>query len=286
MAASDIEKDKSGFGCMTSILAVFASIIFFIKGYAWIGWLCLIPTLLFNLISLLRYTKGIKRNRKELLKELESLKPGGTNFKSEQTFISQNLLTKISIDENAKRIYIWAPKMADISIAKAGMAYEMFEYDYSDILAVEMSEDGVSLGTKSSQSKTARSLLDGFISKDNGTFIGGSQPPEKKKKNVGTLDLTIIANDSARPLHTINFFTFTGEGSQPPLKKNTPAYRDQINRLRSWYMQLSFVMEDSKEKNSVETVHEPSVNEVPIDIDTLTAMEELLEQNKRKQLGE
>lgn len=286
MAASDLQNDKMGFGCMTSILAVFASIIFFIKGYAWIGWLCIIPTLFLNLISFLKYSKGIKRNREELSKQLENLKPKTGNFKAGQTFISSNQLTKIAVDEQAKRICIWAPENPDTSAALAGMAYETFEYDYSDILAVEMSEDGVSLGTKSSQSQTARSLLEGFISKADGTFIGGAQPTEKKKKNVDSLDLTIIVNSPARPLHTINFFTFISEGSQPPLKKGSPAYREHINRLRHWYMLLSFVMQESTEEDK--PVHETVLNDILPDMDnmdTLSAMDELLEESKRRQQG-
>lgn len=300
MATSELQHDKNGFGCMTSILAVIASIIFFILGYTWIGWLFLIPTLFLNLISFMKYLHAIKRNRKELSKQLENLKPETSGFMAAHTFISYNQLTKIAVDEQAKRICIWAPEKPDMTKGVAGMVYKIFEYNYPDVLAVEMAEDGVSLGTKSSHSKTAHSLLDGFFSKTDGTFIGGSQPSEKKKKHVESLDLTIIVNDSARPLHTINFYTFTGEGGQPQLKKSTPAYRDCMNKLRSWYMLLSFIMEDVREDNMCESIHEasptehlssseplhePSSRESLYELDSLSAMDELLEESKRRQHG-
>lgn len=283
MAAYDLQNDKTGFGCITSILALFASFILFIKGYTLIGWIFLAPTLLLNFISFLRYSKGIKRNKMELLKQLESLKPKTSSFKATQDFTSSDLLSKIAIDEQAKRISIWGPEDPETSKALAGMPYKTFEYEFEDILAVEMSEDGVSLGTKTSRSTKARSLLDGFLSKVDGTFIGASRPPEKTKKHVTSLDLTIIVNDSARPLHTINFYRFTGEGSQAQVKKGTPAYQEKINKLRHWYMLFSLVMEEAN-KGSFEDLPLAEI-ETPPDMNTLSSMDELLEESKRRQHG-
>lgn len=285
MGASDLQNDKNGFGCMTSILAVFASIVFFIKGYTWLGWLVLAPTLLFNLASFLKYSKAIKRNKEELMKQLESLKPRTGSLKAAQFFISSDLLTKIALNEQEKRIYLWGPQESDTSKPSPGMAYAAFEYEYADILAAEMSEDGVSLGTRSSRSRMAQSVLDGFLSKIDGTFIGGSVPPEKPKKNVTSLDLTIIVNDSSRPIHTINFFKFTGEGGQAPLKKGSPAYHELLNKLRHWYMLLSFVMDETEPDHVAEMVSDPVAFEDASGHDPLSAMEELLEESRRKQLG-
>ncbi|MFD1708780.1 hypothetical protein ACFSCZ_19070 [Siminovitchia sediminis] len=243
MAKGSEGTQNEGVGCIASILFLIVSILAFIKGYTSVGWLILIPILLLNLISFLRYSKGLKRNKEGLMKQLDDLKPETSSFRATQEFTSSNFLTKIAVDEEKERICIWGPQDRSTSKALAGMPYTAFEYDYSDILAVEMSEDGVSLGTKVSETETARNLLDGFISPVDGTFIGGSRPADQPKKHVDSLDLTIVVNHQARPLHFINFYKYVAEGGQAKLKKDSAEYKKHMNALRHWYMLMSFIIE-------------------------------------------
>lgn len=305
MAEPYQEKKDSGFGCMLSILFFIVAIITLFTRHSTVGWIILGSVLFLNLISFIRYLRKTEKEKKQLVRQIAELQLPGRALHSDREIISSNHMTKIAVDEGQRKIYIWGPADLHISQARPGMAFTLFEYRYEDILAAEISQNGCPLATKTRRARSVLGQLDGLISKETGHIVGESC--EDELDYISELQLNLIADDMSRPLHNIQFYTYTAEGAQTKIKDGSREHQDELARLRDWYMFFCFVIAEAdqaagegesaawqdhdsivQEEASFFEDHLTQREEVTLtgETDSLSDMEKLLEQIKRKQLGE
>ncbi|MBO1005109.1 hypothetical protein [Pseudogracilibacillus auburnensis] len=204
-----------------------------------------------------------KANKKKLKKYINRIRPLNVNFQETQSYTSFDSINKIAIDETNQIVCIWQPAN-EVKRYTKKIKYEVYEYPFSDVLAVEMSENGRSIGTVTRTSQSVRHLLDGLLDEDDGTLIGGHQVGDKASKNISTMELKIIVKDISKPLHLIHFFHFaSGLGK---LRKYSPKYQEYLQELRHWYILLNLIIKQADHLNT-DAKNQSSVHNIPVDLE-------------------
>ncbi len=182
-------------------------------------------------------------NRKAKQKhQLSTLLPEAGNYHETQSYVSYDLLSKIVVDDINKRIYFWVPENNEVQTIKdvsIGMSYQMFDYPYSALLAIQIIEDSSSISTVSRQSQSARILL-------NELEPINDDPPKKtsNSERIQSMELKLIMKDLVRPIQIVRFYT----DSNSSLNKNTPEYRRAQNDIEQWFTILHFIIKETDKK--------------------------------------
>ena len=181
----------------------------------------------------------IEENRKvKQRKYLLTLQPKEKQFRETQSFLSFDLLSKIAMDEQNRRIYLWAPENRDVQSLKDipyRMPYQLFSYAYSDILAVEIIENGSRTSTVFRRSQSARFLLNGLQP----TMLTSPREQSEGQRTYSLL-LKLIMKDSVKPIHLIHFYI---DSAKSP-NKNSAIYQKAQNDLEHWFTVFHFIMKD------------------------------------------
>ena len=154
------------------------------------------------------------RTKKAMSAELKNL----PNFSVTQEVIGEDANTGFAFDETLNRICL---------INGYGSFIETRIMEYSDILSVELFEDGVSMTKTSRGSQLGGALLGGVVFGPLGAVIGGLSGSKKSEDKVKRLDLRMAVNDTANPVHDVNFLNIE-------VKKSSMIYKAARNNAGHW----------------------------------------------------
>ncbi|QTD41325.1 hypothetical protein [Sporosarcina sp. Te-1] len=178
---------------------------------------------------------------------LETFKPVKPTYTESHAFVSYDLLSKLAIDEKNRKLYIWVPPLRDgkyLNKVYASMPYEILEYAYKDLLAVEVYENGIRQERfKHPGERTVERLAAlGQEWKEGATT---SKLPMAKRfiyRKVATLEMKLVLDDEDKPVRIIRFYT----NLDKRLSKQSASYNALKKEVEHWTSLLAFIMNGSK----------------------------------------
>jgi len=225
-----------GFG---GILAIFAIIMFFIAiggggDYPIVAWVLLVG---FGIGSWYCYKK-----HKELEEEKMTQKRHETddrlkripNYKSSQRYTSANGDVTLSIDETNKQISFVALN-----------SYKDKVYSYRDILKSEILTDGISVTSTNRGSQIGGALLGGLLAGGVGALIGGLSGSTTSQEKVKKIELNVVVNDTANPIHKIAFL----DSEFSAYAKDTQEYKDGYNTAYHCHQLIGVLIRQADEED-------------------------------------
>lgn len=96
-------------------------------------------------------------------KLLSSLRPRDSNFHDSLSYVSPDLLSRITTDNENGWLYIWTPKEEHIVTARdvtLGRPYYLTAIPHSDVLSIEHVENGIIVKQLKRQSRSAENWLE------------------------------------------------------------------------------------------------------------------------------
>ncbi|GIO85082.1 hypothetical protein J25TS5_20140 [Paenibacillus faecis] len=225
-----------GFG---GILAILATIMFFIViggggNNPILAWILLIS---FGIGSWYCFKK-----HKELEEEKMTQKRHETddrleripNYKSSQRYTSANGDITLSIDETNKQISFVVLN-----------SYKDKVYSYRDILKSEILTDGMSVTSTNRGSQIGGALLGGLLAGGVGALIGGLSGSTTSQEKVKKIELNIIVNDTANPIHKIAFL----DSEFTAYSKDTREYKDGYNTAYHCHQLIGVLIRQADEED-------------------------------------
>lgn len=247
----------SSLGCLTLVAGIILTVIYLYLGqysaaFAMLAVFILLTAIFFGLMSSIA-----KRKKAKQIQYLQTIQPSFP-FQETHSFISSDVWTKIAIDEEKEKICIWQAH-TDEQYINTQTPYQIYEYTFNDILACEMSENDVSIGTVARESEKAKTFLNGLFTEEDGSIIGGQNTTTQPKNSteVNSLELKIIVNDFSKPYHVIRFYKYDPDVGMAKIDPKHPTYDEYINTMRKWYMRMNYIiksgsldeMDESKDDN-------------------------------------
>ena len=164
---------------------------------------------------------------------------GLDDFSATQQVAGDDGLTGLAIDEGRKKICLIDYKQAEITTRLV---------PYKDLLSCEIFEDGVTVTKTSRSSQLGGALVGGLALGGIGAVIGGLSGKTTSEGKIKRVDLRLIVNDTANPLHDINFMNVEG-------KKGGIIYTVAIQQARHWHGLASVLIKqaDSEDKATQES---------------------------------
>ncbi|SCW57359.1 Short C-terminal domain-containing protein [Paenibacillus tianmuensis] len=237
-----------GFG---GIFGILAFIVFFIAiAHGGVAWLLLIG---FGVASWYCYKK-----HKELEEEKMEQKRQITderlvnipNYKSTQRYTSQSGDVTLSIDENSKQI----------SFVNTNFYHKDKLYKYSDILKSEILTDGISVTSTNRGSQLGGALLGGLLAGGVGALMGGLSGSTTSQEKVKKIELNVIVNDTANPIHKIAFL----DSDFTSYAKDSHEYKDAYNTAYHCHQLIGVLIrqadEEDKQKETLAISNNPHEN--------------------------
>lgn len=169
------------------------------------------------------YTKSISNDGSLLIIEEELKK---YNFKGTQNYLDSYTMSYLSIDEENYKICLC---YQDNLIKNK---YHTNIYNYSDVLEVEIIENGNSISKMSKSSVAARAIVGGILLGGVGAVIGGFTANKNNFENIKRIYLRLIVNNTTKPIFEINFYNdINGEG----INNNSNYYYSVKNNINHWF---------------------------------------------------
>jgi hypothetical protein len=137
-----------------------------------------------------------KRKQEEFHRAVEIL-PG---FNATQEVMGADGKTGLAVDEQHRTVCLIYREPTGSFLRNV--------LDYKDLFSSELVEDGVEVRKTSRASQLGGALVGGALLGGVGVIVGGLSGKTKAMSKVTRLDLKIVVNDSAKPLHVINFLHF------------------------------------------------------------------------------
>lgn len=253
-----------GIGCMTPIFGLVLLGYFFYNRSFLLGIVSLVVCF-FAAIILFGVIQQIEdRRKKEQLEFLQTFQPDQFDFNKHKSFTSYDLLSKIAIDDQQKKVYLWMPvpkKGGNVTKAYAKMPYIINTYNFSDILAIYLKEDNYETASAQRDSHFTNFLLNKLNEEDVATGKAASEPVDK----INSMDLEIITDDNSKPRHLIRFY----HAPYTPLKKDSLEYAAHFKERQDWFAKLKFIIEQRNDiarevERPIETIDPPLQAETPI----------------------
>ena len=121
-------------------------------------------------------------------------------------------------------------------------------FPYSDLLSVELFQNGVSVTKTNRSSQIAGALLGSVLLGGVGVIVGGLSGSTTTKGKVNRIDLHVTVNDASHPVYKINFQNVSANESGFITNGN-------LSRAREWLGRIKIVMhvadqEETKEKQA------------------------------------
>ncbi len=138
------------------------------------------------------------------------------DFSPTQQVMGDDGNTGLAIDEKKQ-------KVALIKILGGALVV-----DYKDVISCEIFEDGSTITKTIRSSQIGGALVGGIALGGVGAIIGGLSGKTKTDNKVKRVDLRLIINNTASPLHDIVFMNFECD-------KNTMVYQTAIKNARHWH---------------------------------------------------
>ncbi|WP_377887475.1 SHOCT domain-containing protein [Alkalihalobacillus sp. R86527] len=183
------------------------------------------------------------------------------DYSFSQKHISSNMDSSIMIDEEAKKLCIIQDQLSKERV-----------YDYKDILASEIIEDGVTVNKTSRSSQIGGAILGGIVAGGTGAIIGGLSGESTTEEEVNRIDLKVIVNDTKQP---VKFISFLLDESDDPMtnkpfgiKKSDSRYKDAFKEVTHWHSLISVLIRQADQHDKVHK--EESSNSVADEIKKLS----------------
>lgn len=235
------------FGCLAPIIGIVAMFYFikrdaFLPGFIFFALFFGFAVLFLSLST--RTEEKLKTSQKEYM---ETFQPKSANYLESHTFVADDLLSKIAIDERNRRIHFWepAPLIDGKRVKKAfhKMPYILSDYPYSALLAVEVYENGT-------RQKTVVNEADGTMERiealgQSVTQIINKKMPIAKKaihRRVANIEMKMIIDDEAKPVRIIRFYA----NLDKRLRRDSKEYADLQRQIDHWVSLLTFIMENKR----------------------------------------
>lgn len=198
-----------------------------------------------------------------------------------QKYFSDSMESGIGIDEENKKVVLLY-NQDGVSEGKV--------FSYRDILKSEVIEDDVSVTNTSRTSQIGGAILGGLLAGGVGAIIGGLSGSTNSSKEVFKIDLRITANDTQKPVYTINFLTadiLDFNGKPFPIKKDDQKYKLSAEKVNHWYALISVLIKQADEEdrvkvvessNNTTTIIQENLSNISV-ADELQKLHELLKQN-------
>jgi hypothetical protein len=213
------------------VIFMFVSIILIIYGFFVsfrLGLLLLVlPGLVISYLEQ-RIKKKDSKIKKEKRIKLFDLEGKLKNFTITQKYESCDLESFLLLDERNKKIGFAFVDSNSTEI-----------YDYKDILASEIVEDGETVTITSRSTSISGAIIGGAIAGETGAIIGGLSGKTRSttETKIHKIDLKIVVNNTKLPNKIINFLT-----GKPDLvyenvgvKKDSPEYKEAIKYVNHWH---------------------------------------------------
>lgn len=230
------------FGCLAPIIGI-AAMFYFIKRDAFLpGFFFFAAFFGFAALFLSLSTRAEEKLKAKQRDYLNTFLPKAANYIESHTFIADDLLSKIAVDEKNRRIYFWEPAPIDgkpVKKAFVKMPYILSDYPYSAILAVEVYENGT-------RQKTVVKEAEGTMERIEA--LGQSITPVVDKKmslakkaihrRIATVEMKIIIDDDTKPVRIIRFFA----NLDKRMKKESTDHVAMERQVDHWISLLTFIM--------------------------------------------
>ena len=176
------------------------------------------------------------------------------DFKADNYYLSTSSGVSLGFDNKRKKICL-LDKMHMPSI-----------FDYNKILQCEVLIDGETVLKSSTSGTIGRTLLGGILGGGIGAIIGGTTGSKTQKETISSIDLKIIVNDTANPVHRINFLNLK-------TKKGSLIYKPAYSSAEHWHGIISGLI---RQGNDEESSKNKSTDNLSI-ADELKKLKELLD---------
>lgn len=113
----------------------------------------------------------------------------------------------------------------------------------SEILSVELFEDGNSVTKTARGSQLGGAIIGGIALGGVGAIIGGLSGKTKTSNKITSVTLRITVNDVSKPLHDVAFLNFEVE-------KTNILYKQAIEKARHWHGVLDVLIKRADANNS------------------------------------
>ncbi|MEZ7172162.1 hypothetical protein [Sporosarcina sp. OR05] len=173
-----------------------------------------------------------------LRKKLQSLQLNGMDSSRLRTFVAADALTKVSLDRDKQRIYLWRALSHEgelLEKPQKNMSYETFSYKTELLESVSVLAD------------------DHVLSTSNQTELTGDEQTSESGK-VERITLLLQVTDEKYPFHPIRFYHKPNLG----LVKGSADYKKVIEEVMEWFESLS---ELACVKDGIEQQGDLQVNE-------------------------
>jgi hypothetical protein len=233
-------------GCLAPIIGIVAMFYFIRREAILPGFLFFAVFFGFAILFLFLSTRTEDKLRAKQKEYLDTFIPKTSKYTEAHAFIADDLLSKISVDEKARRIYFWEPTpIGGKPVKKAfhKMPYILSDYPYSAILAVEVYENGTrrQIAVKEAEGTMERieALGQSVIQ-----FVDNKMSIAKKviHRRIATIEMKIIIDDETKPVRIIRFYS----NLEKRLKKDSTEYRNIQKQVDHWVSLLSFIMSNGR----------------------------------------
>lgn len=167
-------------------------------------------------------------------KDMESRLSDLPDFTPTQQVMGCDGNSGLAVDEPRKKICL---------IVNSGTAVSERVISYKDIFSVELFEDGTSITKTVRSSQIGGAVVGGLLLGGVGAIIGGLSGKAETSGKVKRVDLRLIVNDTAAPLHDVAFMNVEG-------KKDGFIYTQAIQHARRWHgiVEVLIKRADAEEK--------------------------------------
>ncbi|MCM3744006.1 hypothetical protein M3193_07595 [Sporosarcina luteola] len=228
----------TGIGCSTPIFGLILLGYFFYNRSFMLGIGALVLCFLAGVLVLVIVSQVEDKRKKTQTEFLQTFQPDQFNSNRHKSFTSDDLLSKIALDEQREKIYLWMPDLyKDVKVTKAymNMPYIIKTYNYSDILAVNLKEDNYETASFQRDTHFANFLVNKVKEEEAAAGSPANQPIDK----ITSMDLEIIVDDNTNPRHLIRFYY----APYTPLRKDSLGYAAHVKERQEWFTRLKTIIE-------------------------------------------
>lgn len=251
--SSKLSNSFAGLGCLTPFFGIALLVYYFYQRSFLIGCILLFASF-FVALAFFGFMSQIEENQKKKQRKImQNFKPDRVDVQKLVSYSSYDLLSKIAVDEHQKKIYVWVPvtkKSKTITKAFVGMPYTIKTYDFSDLLAIQLSEDRYPIASAQRDTHYTNFLLNKIQEEETPTDQTAVRPIDK----VNSMELEMIVNDNVNPKHVIRFY----DKPHQPLRKDSPEYRALNKEFHKWSRLLTAIIRGT-EQGVVDKGVEPSL---------------------------
>lgn len=238
-----------GLGCLSPIIGIVLLFYFLFRSSIFLGVLLVILSLLVATILFVLMSQVEEKHKLKQLEFLQTFQPdqeGSTKFKS---FTSYDLMSKIAIDTQREQIYFWvpdSPKGKNITKAYVGMPYTINSCNYSDILAVKLTEDQHQTAFVQRNSHFTNYLLN-KLSEEEKDMGKTTYPPVDK---ISSMSMEIIIDDEEKPKHLLHFYY----APYIRIQKDSLQYKAFSIECQNWFTILQNIIQKAEPINAVSNI--------------------------------